>query len=236
MSSGDIDRSLDAPAPPGRTDDPRLPAASLRPPESGTLLPIGGRMRENVLGQVGKRDVGKKKETPRWTPLRLVPKGPNEPARGEAPGTEVSSRNEPCKGGTRDGSPGRPRRPVSRWIPDLRLQSRGGDSRVLLIGHGGGSHLAGSGSTARADFRRVGDPVRGEPGWTIGSYKTCCRCRRPRWQGLVRPPVVLISNRWALHDQSRIPAASRAHQRVSRGDPAPPACRDPRCRFGTSQA
>jgi hypothetical protein len=56
MASGDIDRSLDAPAPPGRTDDLRLPAASLRPPESGTLLPIGGRMRENVLGQVGKFD------------------------------------------------------------------------------------------------------------------------------------------------------------------------------------
>jgi hypothetical protein len=42
---------------------PRFPAASLRPPESATPLPIGGRMRENVLGQVGKRDMGKR-ETP----------------------------------------------------------------------------------------------------------------------------------------------------------------------------
>jgi hypothetical protein len=117
MASGDIARSLDAPAPPGR----------------------------------------------------FAPKGPNEPALGEAKGTEPSSRNEPCKGGTRDGLPGRPRRSVSRGIPDLRLQSRMGDSRVLLIGHGGGSHLAGSGSTARADFRLVGEPVRGEPGWIIGS-------------------------------------------------------------------
>ena len=70
MASGDIDRSRDAPAPPGRTDDPRLPAASLRPREAGTPLPIRGRMRENMLGQIGKSDMGKR-ETPRWTPTQV---------------------------------------------------------------------------------------------------------------------------------------------------------------------
>jgi hypothetical protein len=55
-------------------------------------------------------DIGGSLDAPA-PPPRLAPKGPNEPALGEAKGTEPSSRNEPCKGGTRDGPPAGPAGP-----------------------------------------------------------------------------------------------------------------------------